>query len=502
MEKSELSVLERLFGWLAERMRENRIPLLCGLAAALLAHMFAFTNKLVNADEVWSLFERGATVTSGRWGLELSKWIFPSISMPWFYGVLSIVLLAVSACVILQLFQVRSRILQGLLAATIVTFPSVTSLFCFMFTSAPYALAFLMAVVAVYLAEQGGRVRWLISFALLVLAVGTYQAYVAVAASFFVARMIQRLLRGEGTAKEILLYGLYRLALLAVSLVVYYLISLAALRITGQSFLEYGVSRWTSVFYKIALAYSAFLHTFTKGYFAFVRSPLSVVLHLLLVLVTAWLLLRWLLRCKDRARGILLVVCLLLFPLSVYCIYLIAEVEIIHSLVLNSFIAVYVLAVLVGETAEGRDRRWSRDALLLSLVLIMAGNVFFANKIYLNLYFQYEQAYSIYTSIVAQIESSEDFGPEKKVAVIGSSGQQGYPMEELDAEGLMGPNKNLIQIYTRELFMKRYLGFDVSYASSAEKYQLQKDQRFKEMPCYPYYGSIQVIDDYIVVKVD
>ena len=190
----------------------------------------------------------------------------------------------------------------------------------------------------------------------------------------------------------------------------------------------------------------------------------------------------------------------MVFPLSVYCIYLIAEVEIIHSLVLNSFIAVYVLAVLVGETAEGRDRRWSRDALLLSLVLIMAGNVFFANKVYLNLYFQYEQAYSIYTSIIAQIESSEDFGPEKKVAVIGSSGQQGYPMEELDAEGLMGPNKNLIQIYTRELFMKRYLGFDVSYASSAEKYQLQKDQRFKEMPCYPYYGSIQVIDDYIVVR--
>ncbi len=502
MEKRELSVLERLFGWLAERMRENRIPLLCGIAAGLLAHMFAFTNKLVNADEVWSLFERGATITSGRWGLELSKWIFPSISMPWIYGVISIVLLTVTACVTIRLFQIRSRCLQALLAAVFVSFPSETGLFCFMFTSAPYALAFLLAVIAVALAERGGKVNWLMSFLLLVLAMGTYQAYVAVVASFFVIRMIQRLLRGEGSAKEVLLYGVYRLGLLIVSLVVYYLISLAAARLSGLGFADYGVSRWTSIFYKIALAYSAFLHTFTRGYFAFVRSPLAMILHFLLALAAAVLLLRWLLRCKDRARGLLLVICLLLFPLSAYCIYLIAEVDIIHSLVLVSFLSVYVLAAVVVETAEGKAGRWSRDAVLLSLLLVMAGNVLFANKVYLKMHFQYEQAYSIYTSIITQIESTEGFDADKKVAIVGNGDQQGLEMEELDAEGLMGPSKNLIDIYTRELFMQRYLGFDVSFATTAERRALQKDERVQAMPCYPYYGSVQVIDDYIVVRLD
>ena len=75
-------------------------------------------------------------------------------------------------------------------------------------------------------------------------------------------------------------------------------------------------------------------------------------------------------------------------------------------------------------------------------------------------------------------------------------------MEELDAEGLMGPSRNLIDIYTRELFMQRYLGFDVSFATAAERRALQKDERVQAMPCYPYYGSVQVIDDYIVVRLD
>ena len=132
----------------------------------------------------------------------------------------------------------------------------------------------------------------------------------------------------------------------------------------------------------------------------------------------------------------------------------------------------------------------------------MAGNVLFANKVYLKMHFQYEQAYSIYTSIVTQIESTEGFDADKKIALVGNGDRLEYGLEDFDTSGLMGPNSNLIHIYTRTLFLQRYLGFDVSFASNAERDRLQRDERVQAMPCYPYYGSVQVIDDYIVVRLD
>ena len=95
--------------------RENRLPFLSGLLAGLAAHGYAFGNKLLNHDEIESLFGKGATVTSGRWGLELVKLLFPDWSMPWIYGLVSLVLIGAAACLMLRTLDIRSaalRILQ------------------------------------------------------------------------------------------------------------------------------------------------------------------------------------------------------------------------------------------------------------------------------------------------------------------------------------------------------------------------------------------------------
>ena len=86
--------LETLRAACPARWRRDRLPFLTALAVGMLAHGYAFANKLVNHDEIESLFGKGATVTSGRWGLELIKVLFPDWSMPWLYGLLSLVMMA------------------------------------------------------------------------------------------------------------------------------------------------------------------------------------------------------------------------------------------------------------------------------------------------------------------------------------------------------------------------------------------------------------------------
>lgn len=135
-------LLEALAGRLLQWIRQNRIPLFSALLAGALAYPFAFTNKLVNHDEVGQLFAKGATVTSGRWGLGALDLIFPNISMPWIYGIITLLLMAASACLILRLIPLKSPLLQGLLAGSIVVFPSLIGLFGYMFTSSSYAVSF------------------------------------------------------------------------------------------------------------------------------------------------------------------------------------------------------------------------------------------------------------------------------------------------------------------------------------------------------------------------
>ena len=101
MNHSKTSYMDRLWLWLCNLFTENKVPFLSALIAGLVCHGYAFTNKLVNHDEIESLFGKGATITSGRWGLELSKLLLPNWSMPWIYGLLTLLLISVSVCIML-----------------------------------------------------------------------------------------------------------------------------------------------------------------------------------------------------------------------------------------------------------------------------------------------------------------------------------------------------------------------------------------------------------------
>ena len=76
-------LLDTAAHWFGAKIREYKAPILASAIFGMLAYLFAFTNKLVNHDEVFCLFSKGATVDSGRWGLGLLDSIFPDYSMPW-----------------------------------------------------------------------------------------------------------------------------------------------------------------------------------------------------------------------------------------------------------------------------------------------------------------------------------------------------------------------------------------------------------------------------------
>jgi len=498
MDNKNLSLTDRVWAWLCRFFAENKVPFIASLLAGFLTHGFALTNKLVNHDEIESLFGKGATITSGRWGLELVKPLFPDWSMPWIYGAVSIVLMSLAVCLAVRLLDIRSKPLQAILAMLVLSFPSLTGNFCFMFTSSAYALSFLLAVLSVYEFLRGGWLHRGLSVICLVFALGMYQAYISVAASIYVVLMTARALDGV-SVKDNVLYGLKALGAMALSIGIYYAVTLLVFKLTGAQFNSYVTENVTGdvgLLRRVRMAYDAFFYVFSFRNFYLVTSEASRYIHIALALIA----IIGLAVGKKPINVIMAAFLTALLPLSMFCMYLIMSHESIHTLVMYSFVAVYMLLMVVLERMEFKLDRFVKDGTVLLLMAVIVSNVYFGNMTYLKLQLQYENAYAFYNSLMTQVKETEGFDEETELAIIGRQDNLLHTFPQLDTELLMGPNKELVNIYSRENFIKYYLGFDIPFASEEKTAALSEDERVASMAEYPYYGSVQKIDDCIVVK--
>ena len=498
MEKQNISPLDSLWLWVNTFLAENKVPFLAAFITGLVAHGYAFTNKLVNHDEVESLFGKGATITSGRWGLELVKVLFPDWSMPWIYGLVSLVLISLAVCLAVRLLAIRSKPLQAILAMLVLSFPSLTGNFSFMFTSSAYALSFFLAILSVWLFLKGGRLNVLFSVVCLIFALSMYQAYIAVAASLFVVLMIARALDGV-SIKDNVLYGLKALVMMGLSIAVYYAMCLLVFKFTGAEFNSYVTENVTgnvSMLRKVRMAYDAFFYVFQFRNFYIISTEASRYIHILLALVA----IVGLVSAKKLPNVCMAAFLVALLPLSICCMYLIMSNESIHTLVMYSFVAVYMLLAVVLERLEIKPAAIIKDITALLLMVVVVSNVYFANMVYLKMDLQYENAKSFYTTLMTQVKETEGFDENSRLAIIGKQDNLLHSFPQLDTELLLGPARDLVNIYSRENFIKYYLGFDIPFATEAELSALQEDARVQAMAEYPYYGSVIKVDDFIVVK--
>ncbi len=484
---------------LLARWRADRLPFLAALGFGLLAHGFLLTNKIPVDDDLPNFFNKGATYVSGRYGLELTRLFLPDVSMPWIYGLMSIALLALAVCVTLRLFGIRSRALQVLLAGVFVAFPAETGTLCYMFTAVPYALALLLTVAGVALFAGNRRSRWLLAPLLLAFSCSIYQGYFAFAASFCVILMI-RALAVEGKDAQTVLFGGFRLlGMLLISLALYGLAILVASRVLHLPLLGEAVNSRQSLPLRAAVACSAWLKTLFRGYFAYVPSRAARLCHVLLLLAAGAALVLRVRRGRDvKALG-LLALCLLLFPLSCYCLYLMADNSYIHALALYPFASLYVLCAVLLDGAEPPAAL--RRAGCLALALVLAGSVYFANAFYLRAKLQYENTYALYTAVVAEVFETEGFDENARVALIGQPAAARTRFDNaFDFDAFTLPGVNITDRRQAENVIRLYLGFDLPFVSETELAELAARAELADMPVWPYAGSVQKIGDVVAVK--
>lgn len=509
---------ERFLKGFKELLLRFRVPLISSLVCGLAAHMFVFTDKLANWDDVLFLFGKGTTISSGRWGLRLCSFIFPDFSMPWLWGIVSLTLLAVSVCFVISIFGISTPALQVLLAGVSVSFPSVVSIFAFMFASTSYMLAVMLAVVSVYLISRlrntsGGisLCKYIIPAVLcLTFATGIYQAFFAVAASLLVVLIVRDFLFSDDSTGRIVCRGLMYVAFLAICAAAYFAIMLLSLKITGiglNGYAEDHIYSDAGIVARLIQMYKIFLSIFVYGTYGIISNTVSFVSHLLLILagIAAFLLAAAGMKMKPL-RFLLCGICIVIFlPVATNCIMLLNPGN-SHTIMLYGFTAVYILLVVVTDAGIyilkfARLSEIVRAVAMLSLAAIIAANVLTANKAYLQLKLMTNGDSAFYTSVLTQISNTEGYEAGCRVAAIGTTPYADTVNDSFGLRKLAGYEgyNTRGEIYF-ENYMMNNLCTDMSFASAEEKSEIADTEKFAEMPCYPDYGYVEKIGDFIVVK--
>ena len=476
---------------------ENRLPFFSALGFGLAAYGFCMTNKIPVGDDLVGLFSKGATTVSGRYGLELLRLVMPDASMPWIYGLMTILLLAAAVCVILRIFQIRSRVLQVLLAGVIVCFPAEAGTMLYMFTAAPYAVSLLLTVTGLWAFTAEKKGRWILAPLLIAFSCSIYQGYFSVAASLCVVRMIVLLCRTEKRARDVFREGVRMLAMLLAALALYGLALLIASKLMGLPLLHEVINDTQSFPRRLLSVYSSWVKTLLIGRFGYVNNRVSMLMHLLLLLA-AGIAMTSQLRRKGEAASLLLTgLCLVLYPLSCYCLFLLADNSYIHSLSLYSFATLYVLCAALLDGWEPAPGPALRRLSALALALILCGNIYYANALYLRYYLRFEELKSFYTVLLTRVFETPGFSEGDRLAIVGEAPALQYDIDRhFTAAPLSLPSLELGSTEYAELIVSRYLGCDIPFAAPEESARLETGA----MPVYPYAGSVQRIGDVIVVK--
>ena len=187
--------------------------------------MFALTNVLHNYDDIrCTPGGAGAGVASGRWIIGLINGVWNKYwgvyNLTFFNGIVVLVLISASACIVVRIFEVRNIVNCILIGGVLITFPSITSMLFFTFTAPYYGLAIFLSVLAVAVYKKKYGV--IVSAACIACSMGIYQAYLPLVITLFILLLLVECIRNQWKISNTIINGIKALIPIILGLIAYF----------------------------------------------------------------------------------------------------------------------------------------------------------------------------------------------------------------------------------------------------------------------------------------
>lgn len=492
------------------------------LAFGIIIHLFGITNVLHNYDDISTLPEGyGTGLPSGRWFLmmmgDLANKANIDFNLPYVNGFVFILLIAFSTGVLTLIFDFEHRKSGCLIGLLLVSFPTVTSIMFFRFTAGYYGVAMLLSVIAVWVIEKY-RYGFLISVFCIAMALGIYQAYLPLIIAIFVLLLLKKTLQEDTTFGKILINGLYYCANIIIGFLIYYGVLQICLHIKNVKLLDYkGISEMGSLSLKeipslIMQAYSDFLRLPFCDYCDIAKTGLLRAVYFISGIVSAIMILIILIKKKKKFTTVIMTALLCaLFPLAVNFIVVMCPNSKIYVLMTISFVTVLFVPIVLLEIIESvnilDDKQKSFKAVqkFTAIVLLTAvvSYSYLANINYTSMYYVNRETENYLNSMITQIRMTDNFNTSMEWAFIGEDIED--PLFKNPWANSMNYKPNsyeipLINAYSRKNWIKQYFGYDMPLADDEVVNELKNNEIVKNMPCWPNDGSVAVVDDVVVIK--
>lgn len=488
----------------------------CGLAA----HLYVFTNKLTNHDDLDQMFFASYGTPSGRWLLPFALRLDGEFSMPWLIGALSILCLAGVACFTVAVFRIRHPFGCIATAAVVTAFPTVASTFAYMFTAYAYFLGLLLAAFGAYAAVKWGWLGSALGAVAITLSLGIYQSYFPVAAVLLVGALLLEVLDGECPFRELFLRGLRFVAALAAPMAAYMIVvHFTTLDVGLTNY--HGISEMGQLALKdipklVYKGYEKCLSFFLKNdlgwHFSFLKYGFLAIA--LCCVVLGVLLLRK--RRLDPARIALAAALVAVYPLACSLIYVMVPSGYVHGVMIYAFAYMLILPIALADYAEdclktdpGAPLQAAAAWIILLTVSVTAYSYAVTdNSAYLKADLGMRQCVAYSNRLIERAESCEGYEPGMDLVLLGSIVEDQWlsPTPELDGVSVTGilDLRGLRTSWSYDRFLRYYLGYTgniyTSFHRGSHAYAAMEE--VKAMPCYPADGSVRIVGDAVVVKLN
>lgn len=505
-----------------KRNTPERTAALAALGSGVIAHGFALVNIVHNYDNILQQPKGyGAGITSGRWLLSLLGDLSGSLldlgyNFPVVNGLAYLVLIALSAALVVHLLHIRKPVSAGLAGCLMATFPTVCATLLFRFTAGYYGLCLLLSVLAAWAVEKP-KYGIFLSALFTACSLGIYQAYTPVTIGLMVLMLLGQALAEGAELKGLVRQGIRCCAALALGLALYFLllkVFLAVYSLWGEVALDsyLGINEMGRIELKklpslLKRAWTGALFFPLKNYCGLASVGMLKLLWSALLALTAALGVYLLVRRRVKPLpGAFCCLMGFLTPLAVN-FQVIMSPQGVYTMMVYSFVLLGCAPLMLLEYLPAPEGWGTGFRRVLGVVLagIVFYNGYYANFHYTALYYSNRQVENYFSGMVAQMRMTEGFTPDKQWVFLGEN-QDPMFYDIWDTTPRYGgaltcSARELMNVsYSVSGWFHNYIGYEARFADPEVTEDLWQDPRVAQMPCWPSQGSMQVVDDYLVVK--
>lgn len=493
----------------------DRFCFFVSIVTGLLVHFLMLSNKITNLDDIVCVPGVGGGKVLGRWFQEPVHDLFSPWSSPSFNGIMSIIILAIAACVIVNTLNIKSITGAVLTGITIMTLPSTASNMYYMYLAPTFALSILASTINVRITSKY-KFGFILGCILQFFSMACYQAYFGLSASLFVIVYLFMLIDG-GDILIVIKKGLRSILGLVISMGGY-LISLKFVDLSDYKGLsDIGHTSAADILLAILRAYHRVLQYFVTSPESFMKGAPTLFNRILAVLLIAILIILFIKKkvFTKPLRLVLSVVLLVILPLALGLVYVMApQLSHASTVMIYSYSVFYFLIIAGMERVLDISRGNVNIIAFTTVVCLMLCLEFYAsarviNNAYYRSYIAQNRVMQYYNRILSKFEAEEGFTYGEPLAILGGFYPDPLPIashnmngkELVDFEGATLEDL-LFLPSNRERVIQIWFGLDTKDVSLEEKSKIMETQEFKDMPIYPSDGCVKKIEGVWVIKIN